>query len=224
MPETIGNHGLYCPDFDDYAAVALYMQDLGTRIDTALQGQLDELNGFLVPPAILLTNSAAVTITAADPIDTTIFDTVLVNTSTFMSYDVTAGQLLIGSAAGAAVTIPYERGAYSVGGGIRISAVGAVTVGSSRTFQAQVVDTTQVPVFPAAEFVITSPFDSTSDQNTGGNYGLNIKTNFLLSGTSGVRITHFVTHGNAASDVSIPAGAALLWVLFNGANDIIEVL
>lgn len=222
MPENIGNHGLYCPDFDDYAAVALYMQDLGTRIDEALAAQLDELNEFLAPPAILLTNSAAVVL-AAPGLSNTVFDTVVVNTSSFMSYDVATGELSIGSAAGAPTTVPYERGAYTAGAGVRMSATGAVTVGSTRELSITVIDDTQVPVFPAFQFVISRPSDVAVDQNTGGNYGLVVKTNFLLSSTSGVRITHQAYSDNAASTTSIPAGSAFLWVIFNGAADTIEV-
>ena len=55
MPQIIGSHGLYCPQFDDYAAVALYMQDLGTKIDSALSDQQDELNDFLAAPTIIVT-------------------------------------------------------------------------------------------------------------------------------------------------------------------------
>jgi|SRR5687767_2952063 len=223
MPQTIGNHGLYCPEFDDYAAVALYMQDLGTRIDEALFAQQALLEGFLAPPAIVLTNSAAVTILTTDPADSTIFDTVVVNTSTFMTYDAALGELFIGSENGAATTVPYLRGAYTVGAGCRMSAVGAVTVGSARELSLQVVDDTQPPVFPASEFIISTPVDSVNDQNTGGDYGLVVKSNILLTRTSGVRVRHTMTSLNAASNTTIPAGSAFMYVIYNGPTDIVEV-
>lgn len=223
MPQMIGNHGLYCPEFDDYAAVALYMQDLGTRIDEALFAQQTLLEGFLVPPAIILTNSAAVTITVAGISDETLFDTVVVNTSSFMTYDVASGELFIGSENGAPVTVPYLRGAYTIGGGVRMSTVGAVTVGSVRTLSVQIVDDTQPAVFPNPSFIVSQPVDSVVDQNTGGDYGLLVKTNVLLNRTSGVRVTHSALSLNAASDTTIPAGSAFLYVIYNGPNDIVEV-
>lgn len=223
MPEMIGNHGLYCPEFDDYAAVALYMQDLGTRIDEALFAQQESLESFLSPPAILLTNSAPVTITTVDLTDSTVFDTVVVNTSTFMTYDVTSGELFIGSENGAAVTVPYLRGVYTIGGGCRMSAVGAVTVGSARSMSIRIVDDTQVPPFPSFEFVVSEPVDAVIDQNTGGDYGLLLKTTALLNRTSGIRITHAATSLNLASDTTIPAGAAFMYAIYNGPTDIVEV-
>lgn len=223
MPEMIGNHGLYCPEFDDYAAVALYMQDLGTRIDEALFAQQTLLEGFLAPPAIILTNSGVVTINTVDLSDNNIFDTVVANTSTFMNYDATTGELFIGSENGAATTVPYLRGAYTIGAGARMSAAGAVTVGSGRSLELRIIDDTQAPVFPAFEFVISSPVDFVIDQNTGGDYGLNVKTNVLLNRTSGVRVTHVATSLNLASNTTIPAGSAFLYVIYNGPTDIVEV-
>lgn len=216
MPETIGNHGLYCPDFDDYAAVALYMQDLGTKIDTALQSQLDELNDFLSQPTIIVTNAVAKTILTTDPGTDAVFDTVVFNNTTFMSYDFTANQVLIGSVLGAGTTVPYRRGAYSAGACVRMTATGAVTVGSTR--QLQIVVRDEALTTP----IIAGPFDTSSDQNTGGDEGVLVEANFVLAGTSGANISHFALSFNAASNTSVLAGG-FLWVTYNGATDVIEV-
>lgn len=221
MPQTIGNHGLYCPEFDDYAAVALYMQDLGTRIDDALTAQSDALNSFVNSPAMLLTNSVARTLPVALPIDSLIFDTILYLNNTFMSFEPNVGGenvIYIGSPAGAPTTIPYLRGAYSYGVAVRMSAVGPVTLGSVR----------QVSAFATDE--IAAPFqafsacgDQAIDMNVGSDIGIEGQTNMLLAGTSGVTIKPFATHDNVASDVTIFAGDARFWVFYNGANDIVEV-
>jgi hypothetical protein len=216
MPQTIGNHGLYCPDFDDYAAVALYMQDLGTRIDSALDAQLDELNDFLNQPTIILTNSVAKTILTTDAIAENVFDTVVFNNSTFMSYDFTVNQILIGSVLGAGTTVPYRRGAYSAGACVRMTATGAVDVGSERKLTVLVRD--EALLVPA----IAGPMDVSSDQNTGGDEGVLAETNFVLSGTSGANIRHFVVSTNTSSDTTILAGG-FLWCTYNGATDLIEV-
>lgn len=219
MPENIGSHGLYCPDFDDYAAVALYMQDLGTRIDSALDAQLDELNDFLHQPTIIVTNAVAKTILVAAGETNAVFDTVIFNNTSFMSYDFTANQLLIGSVSGAAVTVPYRRGAYTAGSCVRMTAVGAVTVGSARNLQIFVHDSENPD---AALANVTGPFDISSDRNTGGDEGVLVETSFTLTGTSGAFVEHSVLSGNAASDTTILAGG-FLWITWNGATDLIEV-
>lgn len=218
MAQTIGEHGLYCPDPQDYAAYALYMQDLGTRIDSALQGQLDALNDFLRPPLMLLTNSVAKVIPASDALSN-VFDTVLINTSTYMTYDFTTNRLHIGSENGISPVVPYRRGAYTYGAGVRMTATGAVTVGSLRRLQLFVSD----PALSLTLGNISGPLDDTEDRNTGGNEALNVESNFLLTGTNGVYIEHVAVSNNAASTTSIPAGSAFLWVFFNGATGIIEV-
>lgn len=221
MPENIGSHGLYCPDFDDYAAVALYMQDLGTRIDDALSAQLDELNDFLNAPTIILTNSVAVTIAISGEV-TDVFDTEVFNNSTFMTFDAASDTVFLGSPAGTPSPAPYRRGAYSIGSGARMTATGAVTVGSQRYMQILVAD----PALATATDpfgTIIGPSDTTSDMNTGGNEGLLVESNFLLTNVNGVEVTWRFGSSNLASSTSIPAGSAFLWITYNGPTDIIEV-
>lgn len=218
MAQTIGDHGLYCPDPQDYAAYALYMQDLGTRIDAALQGQVDELDTFFSPPTIILTNSAAVVV-AGGGASANLFDTVLFNNSSFMSYAAVGslGILSIGSAAGAPVLVPYLRGAYTVGLTATMSATGAVDVGSERGGHIQAWDTSGAmsnPIFSVDDVIL--------DMNTGGNESVLAKENMLLTGESGVEVYHSIYNLNVSSTVSINAGA-LLYVTFQGATDIIEV-
>lgn len=220
MPQTIGNHGLYCPEFDDYAAVALYMQDLGTKIDEALSDQQNEFTEFLNPPTIILTNSVAKTIPLGPGAAIfNVFDTVVFNNSSFMSYDFTGNHLFIGSPYGITPVVPYLRGAYSAGAVCRMTATGAVTPGSLRALQIYVGD----PAISASPGNLASPFDSEQDMNTGGNEAVLAETNFVLNGTNGVIIDHVASSDNAASTTSILANSAFLWVTFNGATDFIEV-
>lgn len=221
MAQTIGDHGLYCPEFDNYAAVALYMQDLGTRIDDALAAQQDAINEFLDPPMILVTNSAAGTITAgASGFVDVVFDTLVKATSPIMTFDFTTARLHIGSPAGAGTLIPYSHGSYSAGLSCTMTAAGAVTVGSTRGIRITLNDDT-APLPPAG--FIYQVLDQSLDMNTGGNEGLVAKMNFDLDGTSGVYLAPRFFSANLASNTTIPAGSAFMWAIFNGPTQIIEV-
>lgn len=216
MPETVGNHGLYCPDFDDYAAVALYMQDLGTRIDEQLSVQQDALNAFLNQPTIIVTNAVGKVITTPGSLNN-VWDTVVFNNSSFMSYDLATNRLLIGSAAGAGVTVAYPRGAYSMGGTASFTDVGATTAGSGRSFLMVASDFT----LPASAPDILQARDSSEARGTGGE-DLTAKGDFVLTGVSGVGIEHSVFSGNIASNTNILAGG-FMWCTYNGPTDVIEV-
>lgn len=222
--QTIGNHGLHCPEFDDYAAVALYMQNLGTLIDEQLQEKLEALQGFMDRPTIIVTNSAPAVI-ADSVIYTQLWDTVLFNNSTFMNLDIgvsgsipgtPSNVIRIGSAAGAAIAIPYLRGSYSMGAATIMAATGAVTLLSHRNLLVLSDDQSL-----AIDTFSCSASDTTYETNTGGE-AQNVKFSCELERTSGVIVEGFVWHGNTASTVAISAGA-LLWVTYNGPIDIIEV-
>lgn len=216
MPETIGGHGLYCPDFDDYAAVALYMQDLGTRIDEQLSVQQDAFNAFLNQPTIIVTNVVNKLI-VSPTFRSDIWDTTIYNNSTFMSYDTTTNRLLIGSAVGAPVTIPYSRGAYSAGITVTLTDVGATSSGTGRSLSMFVSDAS----LPTVGDLIGRAEDSAKARNTGSEY-LTTKTDFSLSGISGVIIEHSVFSGNIASSTDVIANS-FMWCTYNGPTDIIEV-
>lgn len=221
MARTIGNHGLYCPEFGDYAAVALYMQDLAHRIDEALTAQQDSLDAFLDPPMIMVTNSVAGSITAgASGFVDVVFDTIVKATSPIMTFDFTTAQLHIGSPAGAGTLIPYGHGSYTAGLSCTMTAAGAVTAGSTRGVRITLNDDT-IPLPPAG--FIYQVLDQSLDMNTGGNEGLVAKMNFDLDGTSGVYLKPRFFSANLASNTTIPAGSAFMWAIFNGPAQIIEV-
>lgn len=218
MAQMIGEHGLYCPDPQDYAAYALYMQDVGTRIDEQLFAQQTALQFFLEQPTILVTNSAAVVIPVGPAEVVNIFDTVVFNNSTFMSLDVANTRIDIGSALGTPTVVPYLRGAYTAGFNVRMTAA-VVTAGTHRT--ASLLVTNEELLFVAA--TAASATDSATDQNTGGDEALFCRTNFPLSGTSGVNVEFAAISFETAGTVTIPAGGAFGYVTWNGATDIIEV-
>lgn len=216
---NIGNHGLQCPEFDDYAAVALYMQNLGTLIDSELQAQLDLLQGFLDQPTIIVTNLAARVITSGASVQN-LYDTVLFNNSTFFSLrtDTVNSRTVIdiGSPIGSPVTIPYLHGSYSAGLGMTETAA-TPTAFSFRSVAMDVVDESVLN-----NLFITDFIDTTYETNTGGDEAQNIKVNFELNRTSGIEVRHLFTNDNAAGNITITAGC-LWWVTYNGPIDVIEV-
>lgn len=220
--QNVGTHGLLCPEPDDYGAVALYMQNLGTIIDAQLQQQIEALQTFSQDrPTIIVTNSATATIASSTQYSN-LFDTVLFNNSSFMSFDVGGGflgrnVLRIGSEAGAPITVPYLQGSYSIGCTTTETATGAITTQSERVTDVRVLDDTINPVQEIAEV-----FDVTWDMGTGGGESQVVKFSVVLDRVSGVNIEVFVEHLNVASTVTYALGA-LLWVTYNGPTDIIEV-
>lgn len=221
---NIGEHGLQCPEPDDYAAMALYMQNLGTIIDEQLQEQLDLFNAFFDRPTIIVTNSAIKNIppvgTVAD-----VYDTVVFNNSAFLSLvidpgpPIAANYIRVGSAAGAPVTIPYDQGNYTAGACTRMTATGAVDAYTTRSLQVNVLDDS-IP-FPTNNVLITA-IDKTFDTNTGGDEGQIVKTTFEALRTSGIKVNIQASSFNAASSTNILAGG-LFYVTYNGPLDIIEV-
>lgn len=216
---TVGNHGLYCPEPDDYAAAALYMQDLGTRIDSTLDAQRDALTGFMRRPTIILTTTVIKNMPAAGALRNA-FDTVLFNNTTFMNLR-TSGSFTyidIGSQAGISPVVAYPQGNYIIGACSRMTATGAVTAFSARQLYVQVDDDTS----PTEVTFIDAVDDTTYDTNTGGDEAQNLKFSVELTRASGVRVSHSVNNQNVASTVNLLAGA-LLYVTYTGPLDIIEV-
>ena len=218
MPENIGNHGLYCPDFDDYAAVALYMQDLGTRIDEQLGMQRDALSGFLNMPTMIVTSSVTKTVPPGFG-GNDIFDTVLFNNApTFLNLALGTANgnvIQIGSPAGAIPIVAYPRGMWRFGACTRQTSSGAVTAYSKRNLRLILVDNTSATTG-------TSALDELYDTDTGGDEGQNAKhVGFNLTGTHGVEIQSAVSNTNGVN-VDVLAGA-YLWVTYSGPTDLIEV-
>lgn len=217
MPETIGEHGLYCPDFDDYAAVALYMQDLGTRIDAALQEQLDALEAYQNRPLIVMFNPAIVNIAALGSAQN-VFSAELFNNAPTILTSSTVGSVTtvnIGSPAGTVNPVTYPRGVWRFGATCRQTSVGATDALSDRELFILLTDD-----------VISAPLDNAYDityaSTTGGSEGNLVHDQILLTGTHGVRMTHRVSNANSSSSVNIEA-EGLWWLTYEGPTDIIEV-
>lgn len=217
---NIGTHGLSCQTGDNFASLALYMQDEATRIDELLYDQYTSLTGFLTRPTIIVTNSANVTVAASD-FTTIPWDTVLFNNSTFMGLTNTGGSdprtiITVGSRAGATTTIPYLQGWYRYGIGIRMTATGAITAYSERKTQVSVVDETNV--FTPG---LGSLIEATYDTSTGGEAHCGHNT-FQASGISGITLTTTVSNQNVASSVNLNTNS-YLWVTYIGPDEQIEV-
>lgn len=217
MPETIGEHGLYCPDFDDYAAVALYMQDLGTRIDDALSAQQDALTGFLNRPTIILTNLANVNVGTlsfdSDPMPTTLYN----NAPTMLTVSTASGVTVInvGSPAGTVNPVTYSRGVWRFGGAVRMQNTGGITALSERELFSAVFD-------DVLGTVLMNAYTQTPASTTGGPEGVIFSDTLVLTGTHGVRVTQRVFNGDPTSSVDVLAGG-LFWLTYEGPTDIIEV-
>lgn len=217
---TIGTHGLSCQTGDNFASLALYMQDEATRIDDLLYAQLTSLTGFLARPTIIVTNSANVLM--AGPDFTRIpWDTVLFNNSTFMGLTNTGGSdprtiITVGSRGGAAVTVPYLQGWYRYGIGTRMTATGAITAYSSRMTQVDVIDETNI-FRPGLGSLIEETFDT----STGGEAHCGHNT-FRAAGISGIRLDTTISNQNLASSVNLNTNS-YLWVTYIGPDEQIEV-
>lgn len=217
--ESFG-HGLSCQSGDDYAALALYMQNEANIIDAALETELLSLTGFLTRPTIIVTNSGNVTMPANDSV-TVVWDTVLFNNSTFMSLINTGGAfaetiISVGSPAAAPVTVPYLQGFYRYGFGTFMTATGAVNAYTSRTTIVTAIDDSSGS-FPSTGQIS----DITYDTNTGGE-AQNGTGTFPAAGVSATRIRTTCGNENTSSSVNILANS-FLWVTYIGSTDLIEV-
>lgn len=223
----VGTHGLDCPDSQDYAALALYMQCFADTVDAQLQAHLDLAQGFLDAPTIMCRNtvnkSVAASTTAFD-----VFTTETFNNSTFMDLVIDPigvapvflprNYIRIGSAPGVTPVVPYPRGLYMVGAYTAQTAAGAVTAYSERTLAITVSDET----LPSTNQILFFADDVTFDTNTGGNERQIVKFPIELTGENGVIVGTYSQNTNVASAVDVLANS-LFWVTYVGPSDLVEV-
>lgn len=220
--EPIGTHGLACLGQDDWADYARYMQCQAEAIDAALFEQQTALESLLDRPTIIVRPSADRTFATATTV-TDFYTTVQFNNSTFMTVSTSGGisQINIGSPVGGAL-IPYPRGLYLVGGFVNMDATGAVTAFSQRNLTINAVDATIQP--PNQQIALSRDINPDSGA-AGAITGIRECASFeiVLRGTNGVRITHALSHTNAASTVTAFQASAYLWVTYLGPDNLVEV-
>lgn len=215
--QTIGNHGLFCPDPQDYAAVALYMQALGEQIDAELAEQLAALEGFLSRPTAILTNAANVNIPALSA-SSSVYTTFAFNNAPTIIQTQVVGSITymtLGDPAGTVNPVTYPRGAWRFGAIARMQATGALDGFTTRTLRITITDDVLGSTIHGVQ-------DNTYATSAGAPDAVNLTTTELLTGTHGVRVRATASHTNSSSSVDVLAGG-LFWATYEGPTDIIEV-
>lgn len=220
--EPIGTHGLACLNDTDWADYARYMQCQAEAIDAALFEQQTALEAVLSRPTIVVRPTGAANTTIASGVTVSnYFNEVVYVNNTFMTLS-TVGSVTyinIGSPVGSALN-PYEPGMYLVGGSIGMDATGAVTAFSQRNLTLNAIDDTLQP--PNQQIALA--YDINPDANTAiTNISVSASFSMVLRGTNGVKVSHTISHTNAASTVSILGADARLWVTYLGPNELVEV-
>lgn len=221
--EPVGNHGLACLSPEDYADYARYMQCQAEAIDAILTEQLALFNGFLNLPTMIVRPSANRNIAIGATV-LNLFNEVVYLNNNFMSLTSngsgTETYISIGSPVGTAV-VPYRRGLYLCGAHVPMDATGAVTAFSERRTTISVADDTAPPLQQS----LAVAWDVNPDANTAiTNISTNPTLTVVLRGTNGVRLTHAVTHTNAASSVDVTSfDDCWLWVTFLGPDELVQV-
>jgi hypothetical protein len=180
--KTIGDHGLGCLDEADYGAVALAMQCNAVAIDTAI------------------TTSQTALVAYGNR-----FVRRFVSTSPSTS-GANSGQLLPDNTAATGVLTAslgvLPAGWYAASGSLSYQATGAVTASSYRRSLITVnLSNSQVP--PKLFQCITT------DSNVGAADSMTVNAWFYSDGIITTTLQLMFGHGNAASTMTVPAGAVL---------------
>lgn len=221
--EPVGTHGLACLSPEDYADYARYMQCQAEAIDAALTEQLTGFENFLNLPTMIVRPSAVRNIGIGATVEN-LFDEVFYLNNDFMSLESSGSgaetYISIGSPVGTPVTA-YRRGLYLCGAHVPMDATGAVTAFSERRTTIAIVDDTA----PVLQQQLAFAWDVNPDANTAiTNISTNPTLTVVLRGTNGVRLTHAVTHTNAASSVDVTSPTnCWLWVTFIGPDELVQV-
>lgn len=216
---SVGTHGLFCIEPENYAAFALYMQCLAEQIDATLTAQQADIDAFLNRPTMIVTSAINKTWTFPNSSRTDIFDTVLFNNSAALTFTSGVnGAINIGSPISTPNPITYPTGLWMVGGTTRMATAGASNPNGLRTLQITVTDDT-IP--PSGQQVAQYRDQTTAfgvlDSQT-------VKGPVILRGSSGVRVTGVTSSTDllATGNVTVQAGA-LMWVTYVGPDELVEV-
>jgi len=218
--QQIGTHGLACLSDSDYADYARFMQCQAEIIDALAFEQLTLLTDFVNLPTMIVQPSANRNIAIGASVSD-LFNQVVYINNDFMTLSTVGSNtyINIGSPVGTAV-VPYPRGLYLAGAHVPMDATGAVTAFSERQTIIAVNDDTQ----PTGQQQLALAWDINPDAGTTiTRIHTNPTLSVVLRGTNGVRLTHTVTHTNAASSVDVtPNTDTWLWVTFVGPDELVE--
>lgn len=191
----IGQHDLNCLGPEDYAALALYMQETAFAIEDALNAETVSLNEYRLRTSMEFVTT--VTTSNAAVGGTVMPDGRQANGINFTGATVLGGGATgVVPANGVVVFIPPLSGWYDVGAYTNAIPAGAITAGSERVLYIQV---NQVPDLPATD-TSTLFQERVTDTNTGGEF-LNLSGLVYLVGGRSASIQPMVAHGNLASNL-----------------------
>lgn len=213
-------YGLTCPDPDDYAAFALYMQCLAMDIDRLLTERNDAIEAFRNSFAGVWRNDVILTSDGLGSFRTPIAAT----TNIFWNDpDNTPSVGVIGSTTNpAGFNFPGKvpGGLYEVGGTVTFTA--GATVGSFRelVFETNYFGSTGLDVQNGV-------IDITEETASGGeslncNYQVPLRPEILGTNVVGNPISFSVTanEGNAGT-LTIPVGGLTFWCVYIGSNNLV---
>lgn len=202
MSTPIGTHGLSCIDDNDYAAWALSMQCNAQAADAAMQDDIEQLGEYISRAWLTCANTAVVTVDDAAS-SGTIGPGGVLGEELFP----TSGNSQNNGIDPTASTWP--PGIYLVGSSVSWT-FGALTANSYR--QLQVYGLRRVD---GSANLQTGTFDTSivrDYQGEGGATGALSVVSFVDNRAGDLaRAGAFVTHANAASDMSIAVGGWRLW-------------
>src|SRR5687767_301551 len=195
--EPVGNHGLSCLGDEDYAAIALYMQDQGLAIDAALDDISDQFDSFYLRPGFVSASTGTV-------LNTTINVTGSIGASATIYANMTV--------AGGIQFVTPRAGWWQYGGNVNMVAAGAITANSYRKLIVSAIRSTGGP----AE-TLSSTSDLSFETNTAGEWVACSAGSFYSEAGRTMTIRVETMHGNAASGVNNMAGART-WCYFIGSG------
>lgn len=222
---TIGNHGLFCLEDENMAAIQLYMQCLATQIDTVLADQEADLDTALTRPTVIVTSAANQTTTFPNGSDGNVFDTIFFNNAgTMFSLQVTPPNidLVIGSPLGTPNPTEYPTGLWMIGATARMNTAGAANAFGARRLILTVLDDLGTPSPQTVQvWSDTTFFGGTTDS-------VCVKGPVILRGLNGrnaVRIRHLFQYADllATGNVTVLAGA-MLWATYIGPDELVEAV
>lgn len=194
--EPFGTHGLACLGDEDYAALALYMQDQGTAVDTALDGVSDAFDSYLLRPGVLATSNANQAFASGST------GNLGGTTVLYANFPVLAGITFI----------TPRAGWWQYGANVNMVATGAVTANSLRRLTVSALLTSAGPAT-----VLSTTSDQSFETNTAGEWLACSGGTFYAPAARTVSIRTETLHLNVASTVNNMAGARV-WCYFIGSG------
>lgn len=193
-----------CPDPDNYAAVALQLQETALQVEQRMYGIERTLRAAANRPTIVQTTTAAQT-GIATGFFADIGPTLVATTTNFDSMPIGWSY----------TTVPVLPGAgvYDIGCCLNLIASGAVTDNSTRVVRIQ--QLRDVPGGGSLQDVIDTAEGVIFEANVGGGMDITVSGTFHL--LPGDEINHQLLHSNAGSTMNVSSGA-IYWATFLGAE------